>query len=221
MRLVSTRPDESARLRDACERLGCFRVSGHRVPAALQANMKAAVCALFDLPDDAKRRNTDTVANSSYIAPNPINPLYESLGLWDAALAADIDAFCSRLDAPPHARETVKRYVEEMHDLVVDVASKVAVSLGLDQLDQFQFQDWPCQFRMNKYNYTQDTVGCQGVQTHTDSGFLTVIQEDDCVGGLEVLDPAINEFVPVDHPLPGTFIINVGDVGKVRACSLD
>ncbi|XP_040379325.1 2-oxoglutarate-dependent dioxygenase DAO [Oryza brachyantha] len=202
--------EETARLRDACVRLGCFRVSGHGVPPALQAEMKGAVRALFDLPDDAKRRNADIIAGSGYVAPSPANPLYEAFGLCDAAASADVDAFCARLDAPPHVRETVKAYAERMHELIVDVAGKVAASLGLDGRS---FQDWPCQFRMNRYNYTQDSVGSPGVQVHTDSGFLTVLQEDECVGGLEVLDPAAGEFVPVD-PLPGSFVVNIGDVGQ-------
>lgn len=209
LRLAGAAPEESARLRDACERLGCFRVSGHGVPAALQADMKAALRALFDLPDDAKRRNTEIIAGSGYVPPSAANPLYEAFGLWDAAVPADVDAFCARLDAPPHAREAVKSYAEKMHELIVDVAGKVAASLGLEG---HPFQDWPCQFRMNRYNYTEDTVGSSGVQIHTDSGFLTVLQEDDCVGGLEVLDPAAGEFVPVD-PFPGSFLVNIGDVG--------
>uniref|UniRef100_A0A0D9W677 2-oxoglutarate-dependent dioxygenase DAO n=1 Tax=Leersia perrieri TaxID=77586 RepID=A0A0D9W677_9ORYZ len=203
--------ETAARLRDACVRLGCFRVTGHGVPPALQAEMKGAVRALFGLPDDAKRRNADIIAGSGYVAPCPANPLYEAFGLLDAASPSDVDAFCSRLDAPPHVRETVKAYAERMHKLIVDIAGKVAASLGLHD-GGVTFQDWPCQFRMNRYNYTEESVGSSGVQIHTDSGFLTVLQEDECVGGLEVLYPAAGEFVPVD-PLPGSFVVNIGDVG--------
>lgn len=95
----------------------------------------------------------------------------------------------------------------------MDVAAKLAASLGLEEA-YCSFQDWPCQFRINRYNYTADTVGKTGVQIHTDSGFLTVLQEDDCVGGLEVADPDTGEFAPVD-PLPGTFLVNLGDVATV------
>ncbi|PWZ40560.1 2-oxoglutarate-dependent dioxygenase DAO [Zea mays] len=211
LRLAGSSPDESARLRDACERLGCFRVTGHGAPAGLLADMKAAVRALFDLPDDAKRRNADVIPGSGYVAPCPANPLYEAFGLLDAAAPADVDAFCARLDAPPKVRETVKTYAEKMHDVIVGVAGELATSLGLG-LEEHSFQDWPCQFRINRYNYTQETVGSSGVQTHTDSGFLTVLQEDECVGGLEVLDPATGEFVPVD-PVAGSFLVNIGDVG--------
>jgi len=209
LRLAGAAPEESARLRAACERLGCFRVTGHGVPGGLLAEMKAAVRALFDLPDDAKRRNADVIPGSGYVAPSAANPLYEAFGLLDAAAPADVDAFCERLDAPPHLRETVKAYAEKMHDVIVDVAGKLVSSLGLAE---HSFEDWPCQFRINRYNYTQDTVGSSGVQTHTDSGFLTVLQEDECVGGLEVLDPATGEYVPVD-PVAGSFLVNIGDVG--------
>nr|CAB3487372.1 unnamed protein product [Digitaria exilis] len=205
-------PEESARLREACERLGCFRVTGHGAPPELLAEMKAAVRLLFDLPDDAKRRNTDVIPGSGYVAPSATNALYEAFGLLDAAAPADVDAFCARLDAPPGVRETVKAYAEKMHDVIVDVAGKLASSMGLDQEERCSFKDWPCQFRINKYNYTEDTVGSSGVQVHTDSSFLTVLQEDECVGGLEVLDPATGEFVPVD-PVAGSFLINIGDVG--------
>uniref|UniRef100_K3Y9W9 Fe2OG dioxygenase domain-containing protein n=1 Tax=Setaria italica TaxID=4555 RepID=K3Y9W9_SETIT len=211
LRLAGSASEESARLRAACERQGCFRVTGHGVPRGLLAEMKAAVRALFDLPDDAKRRNTDVIPGSGYVAPSATNPLYEAFGLIDAAAPADVDAFCACLDAPPHLRATVKSYAERMHDVIVDVAGKLASSLGLEE---HSFGDWPCQFRINRYNYTEDTVGSPGVQTHTDSGFLTVLQEDECVGGLEVLDPATGEFVPVD-PVAGSFLINIGDVGTV------
>lgn len=67
---------------------------------------------------------------------------------------------------------------------------------------------------MNRYNFTPETVGSSGVQIHTDSGFLTVLQEDESVGGLEVMD-ANGTFVAVD-PLPGSLLVNLGDVAKVN-----
>lgn len=91
-------------LLDACRRAGCFRVVNHGIPAALQAEMKAAVRSLFDLPDDVKLRNAHVIAGSGYVGPTTVNPLYEAFGLYDAASPADVDAFCSCLDAPPHLR---------------------------------------------------------------------------------------------------------------------
>ncbi|KAF3327190.1 gibberellin 20 oxidase 2 [Carex littledalei] len=197
-------------LLEASRYCGCFRVINHSIPGGLQSEMKAAVKALFDLPDDVKRRNADVIHGSGYVGPTPKNPLYEAFGLYDAASLSDVDAFCSLLDAPSHVRETIKTYAERFHEVIVDVATKLAESMGLK--DQ-NFSEWPCQFRINKYNFTQDSVGSDGVQIHTDSGFLTLLQEDECVGGLEILDPGSGSYVEVD-PLPGTLLVNLGDVAK-------
>ncbi|KAE8008958.1 hypothetical protein FH972_005416 [Carpinus fangiana] len=50
------------------------------------------------------------------------------------------------------------------------------------------------------------------VQIHTDSGFLTILQDDENVGGLEVMDKS-GAFVAV-HPCAGTLLVNLGDVAK-------
>jgi 2-oxoglutarate-dependent dioxygenase len=96
--------------------------------------------------------------------------------------------------------------------VIVDIATKLAESMGLN--DQ-SFGEWPCQFRINKYNFTQDSVGSDGVQIHTDLSFLTLLQEDECVGGLEILDPDLGFYVEVE-PLPGSLLVNLGDVAQVR-----
>lgn len=108
-------------------------------------------------------------------------------------------------------RETIEKYAQAIQELAVDLAHKLAESMGL--MDSV-FQDWPCQFRINKYNFAPESVGSPGVQLHTDSGFLTILQDDENVGGLEVMDRS-GAFVPVD-PLPGTLLVNLGDIATVR-----
>ncbi|TVU29465.1 hypothetical protein EJB05_21031, partial [Eragrostis curvula] len=130
--------------------------------------MKAAARALHELPGDTKRRNADVTQGSGYMAPTATNPLFESLGAYDAANPADVDAFCALLDAPPSIRwrpkptpriailipqsrstETIAAYTGKMHELVLDVAAKLAASLGVAEEDGGvpSFRDWPCQFR--------------------------------------------------------------------------
>ncbi|KAG0467313.1 hypothetical protein HPP92_018274 [Vanilla planifolia] len=72
--------------------------------------------------------------------------------------------------------------------------------------------DWPCTMRLNVYDYTEESIGLQAAQLHTDSGLLTVLLEDE-IGGFEVVDQT-GKFVAV-HPQPGTFLVIIGDVGKV------
>lgn len=203
-------PSEDRSLLTACESIGCFRVINHGISSDLQLEMKAAVKSLFDLPDDIKRKgNDDVISGSGYVGPTKENPLYEAFGLYDASKAADVDAFCSRLHASAHHREIIKTYASKLHEIIVKTASRVAEGVGLVG---YSFDDWPCQFRINKYNFSKESVGSSGVQIHTDSGFLTLLQEDESVGGLEVMDKS-GSFVAVD-PVPGSFLVNIGDVGQ-------
>lgn len=116
----------------------------------------------------------------------------------------ELDVFCL-------CREIISRYAQAIHELSNDIAQKVAEGLGVAC---FSFEGWPCQFRINKYNFTEESVGSYGVQVHTDSGFLTILQEDENVGGLEVMDKSSGIFVAID-PLPGSLLVNMGDVATV------
>ncbi|THG04814.1 hypothetical protein TEA_008027 [Camellia sinensis var. sinensis] len=214
-------PGQSRKMIEACEELGCFRITNHHqfLPPALSAEMKAVVRSLFDLPVEIKQLNTDVIPGSGYMAPSQINPHYEAFGLYDIASHEAVNAFCSPLDASPHQRETIQMYAEAIHNLAMHIACKLAEGMGLTS---FSFEGWPCQFRMNKYNFTPETVDSSGVQIHTDAGFLTILQEDENVGGLEVMDKA-GKFVAVE-PLPGTLLVNLGDIAKVwsngRLCNV-
>lgn len=107
-------------------------------------------------------------------------------------------------------RETIKKYAAAINGLMMDILRKMSEGLGLPNVS---FEDWPCQFRINKYHFTPEAVGSYGVQIHTDSGFLTILQDDECVGGLEVMKKS-GEFVAVD-PWPNTLLVNLGDIGTV------
>ncbi|KAG2674273.1 hypothetical protein I3760_13G125900 [Carya illinoinensis] len=202
--------EQYRKLREASEEWGCFRIVNHNIPVGLMTEMKKVVRDLLDLPMEIKRRNTDVIAGSGYMAPSDKNPLYEALGLYDLGSPQALRDFSSQLDASPHQREILEMYAQAIHDLALDFGRKLAKSMGLVT---DLFKDWPCQFRINKYNFSPETVGSTGVQIHTDSGFLTILQDDENVGGLEVMDKS-GAFVSV-RPWPGTLLVNLGDLAKV------
>ncbi|KAD1683708.1 hypothetical protein E3N88_42466 [Mikania micrantha] len=216
-------PNQSSKLVAASEEWGCFRLINYHdvLPATLMADMKTVVRSLLDLPAEIKQRNLDVITGSGYMAPSAKNPLYEALGLYDMASPRDVDNFCSQLDASPHQRETIMRYAEGVHELFMSIGKNLAESLGVKS-ENIGIENWPCQFRINKYNFTPDSVGSPGVQIHTDSGFLTILQDDEEVGGLEVMDHS-GEFIPVD-PWPGTLLVNLGDMATLwsngRLCNV-
>lgn len=95
---------ESKKLREASEEWGCFRMVNHNVPLTIMAEMKSVVRDLLDLPMEIKKRNTDVIAGSGYMAPSKINPLYEALGLYDLGSTQAVSSFCAQLNATPHQR---------------------------------------------------------------------------------------------------------------------
>ena len=108
------------------------------------------------------------------------------------------------------------KYCQAIHELALDIGCKLSQSLGLggDLL-----KGWPCQLWLNKYNFTPQTVGITGGQLHSDVGFLTILQADEMVGGLEVLmNDDSGTYIAVD-PLPEasrtTLFVNLGDLAKV------
>ena len=92
------------KLRKACEEWGCFRIINHHIPMDLMSEMKRVVRSLLDLPVEIKERNTDVIAGSGYVAPSPLNPLYEALGLHDLGSTQALSSFCDQLDASPYQR---------------------------------------------------------------------------------------------------------------------
>ncbi|XP_077254184.1 2-oxoglutarate-dependent dioxygenase DAO-like [Tasmannia lanceolata] len=202
-------PSQLSKLIEACEEWGCFRIINHKIPEELLLEMKRVVRSLFDLPPEIKRRNTGAIASSGYVALSPQSPICEAFGLYDVNSSNAVEAFCTQLNATPCQSQKIKSYSYELHELAMDIGRKIQEGMGLS-CDLFK--GWPCQFRINKYHFTEETVGSSGVIMHTDSGFLTILHEDDCVGGLEVMDKK-DEFIAVD-PVPGSLLVNIGDIAK-------
>ncbi|PKU66030.1 1-aminocyclopropane-1-carboxylate oxidase like 7 [Dendrobium catenatum] len=214
-------PAELEKLAAASTEVGCFQVINHGIPVALLSDMKETARTLFDFPEEVKQRNVNlNVIDGRYRPRNfePNGKYHESFSIYDAALPSDVLSFCSALDVTPQQREineanskVITDYFGKLHGLILEMASKVVESLGLVGRS---FEEWSCQARVMSYKVTsQEDIGCIAAPLHTDSSFLTVLQADECVGGLQIID-ANGNFVDVD-PLPGAIFVNIGDMGKV------
>lgn len=94
-------PNQLPELISACENWGCFRlINNHEILSTkLMLEMKTVVRSLLDLPAEIKRRSSEAIAGSGYMAPNAKNPLYETLALYDMAESGDVERFFQELDA--------------------------------------------------------------------------------------------------------------------------
>ncbi|KAL0813281.1 hypothetical protein Bca101_069724 [Brassica carinata] len=209
------------KIREASERWGCFRVMNHGVSLSLMSEMKKTIMDLFERPHEVKVRNTDVLLGIGYRAPYDINPYYETFGLYDMASPQAVDTFCDLLDASADQREIMVKYAKSTDGLAKDLARRLAESYGLAETDFFK--GWPSQLRINKYHFKPEAVGKLGFQLHTDSGFLTILQADENVGGLEAMDNASGKFFPIS-PMPNTLAIILGDMAIIwsngRLCNV-
>ncbi|XP_071730085.1 2-oxoglutarate-dependent dioxygenase DAO-like [Rutidosis leptorrhynchoides] len=193
-------------LEKAYEEWGCFRMANHGVPVELLNEMKLVVASLFDLPLDIKMRAIQL--GMGYIPRNLATSFYEGFAINDVSSPAE---FYDLLEVSPHQREIIYKYIKAIRDLAGHLGRKLMECSGLDG---DLFDGWQCQLRMNKYNYSHESVGSKGSEEHTDPSFLTILQDDDDVNGLQVVDKVSGKFVPLD-PVPNTLAVNVGDLGKV------
>ncbi|KAK2982863.1 hypothetical protein RJ640_006514, partial [Escallonia rubra] len=195
----------------AFEEWGCLRLINHGVSETLMSEVKAVSRSLLDLPMETKMRNASPGEGQVYTPPNNASPFFEGIGIYDMPALGAVDDFCDQLGASPQQRETLFKYSRALYDLAQDLGRNLVKGMGLHG---DLFSGWPCQLKLNKYNYSPESVGQTGAVMHTDPGFLTILQDDEVIGGLEAVNKITGELVPVD-PMPGTLVINVGDIAKV------
>lgn len=116
----------------------------------------------------------------------------------------------------PELRPVAMAWAELMSAVGMELLRGIAVSLQLPE-DYFDepFQ-WSPAWMGKLVHYVGGVVeaaGDQGVGSHADYGFVTLLLQDD-VGGLEVLPPGAAAWVPVE-PLPGALVVNLGEMLEV------
>ncbi|MED6112212.1 hypothetical protein PIB30_059644 [Stylosanthes scabra] len=202
---------ELKKLREACERCGCFRITNHTVPETLMAEMKLVAKYLHELPVEIKKLNKSVYPETGYRPPSEVSPVYEGLGLYDIHKSPQaVHDFCSQLGVPPKHRETIEAYGQAISELATSISQKMAESLGVVGID---FKDWPLFFRIIKYSFSAENIGSPGIPIHTDTGYMTVLQDDEKVEGLEAKDHSGSFKAVLPHP--GSFLCIIGDVGHI------
>lgn len=119
-------------------------------------------------------------------------------------------------DSFPELRPAAMEWAELMSGVGMELLRAIAVSLKLPE----NYFDEP--FRgspawMGKLVHyvggVVEAAGNQGVGSHADYGFVTLLLQDE-VGGLEVLPPGTDEWLPVE-PIPGALVVNLGEMLEV------
>lgn len=220
---------------DACRQIGFIVVTGHGVPQEQMQSVLEAGWKFFDLPDAEKRRWISSHGNFrrgylpiggnalSYTLDEESAPdLLEAftMGKFDVPddeyhrMASDT-FFEPNIwpDQPQRFREALCGYYRELEGLADTLMRIFARALGLhehyfaDKIDRhitaMRINHYPAQAR-------EPVPGQIRAGAHTDYGSLTILLPTDAPGGLQVWHR--NGGWQDVQPVPGGFIINLGDL---------
>ena len=220
----------AATLAGACLHTGFFYVSDHGIPADLVAQVFRESRALFDLPDEEKTaiHKARSTANRGYeplkgqtLEPGSPPDLKEGFYIGEELDDSDPRVRAGRFnhgpnqwpDALPRFRRTMSTYFDAMNDLSARIMQALALSLDLPRSFFDDFCNQPLStLRLLHYppQPANPAPGEKGCGAHTDFGGITVLLLDDNPG-LQVWDAGNNHWIDA-NPVPGTFVVNLGDM---------
>jgi isopenicillin N synthase-like dioxygenase len=224
---VASRKGFLDHLRETAHGVGFFYVTGHSIPLSLIRDVLAQSRLFFSLPDEDKlaiqmvnspqfrgynraglehtRGSPDWREQIDIGAELPAQPLDRTAPPW------------TRLRGPnqwpaslPSLRPIVLDYLERVTALAVRITQAFAEALE-QPANVFEpiYTPAPNQLlKIVRYPGREKVEGDQGVGAHKDSGFVTVLLQD-TQSGLQVEGKSGWIDAP---PIPGTFIINIGEV---------
>jgi isopenicillin N synthase-like dioxygenase len=223
-------------VRDACEGIGFFTVTGHRVPEDLIDRLYANARAFFALPPEEKLRvkKPDGTNPKGYAAmgvktvgkdrdPNLRPSLHESFAIGQTDVTDDPyyrspaagTSFTPNLwpDQPEDLRLAMTAYYREMTRLSGAILAIFARALDVPAAYFAERTDRQIStLRLMHYPDLTRTPepGEERAGAHTDTTAITILRVDDAPGGLQVLMPS-GRWIDVART-PGAFIINIGDI---------
>jgi len=218
------------KLADACLHTGFFYIAGHGIADDLIQRTFRESRALFNLPEHQKEAINKSLsrANRGYeplkgqtLEPGSPPDLKEGFYIGEELDDSDPRVQEGRFnhganqwpEALPGFREVMTEYFTALNQLSARIMEALALSLGLRQ-DFFEdFCKHPLStLRLLHYppQPPNPAPGEKGCGAHTDFGGVTILLLDDRPG-LQVWD-AVNEQWIDANPIPGTFVVNLGDM---------
>ena len=211
----------------ASQQTGFFYIAGHGVPPATIARAVAAAQAFFALPLEQKQRvqvngrHRGFLRQGGAVMRDDVKPDLKESFNW--AFEVPEGSPLMRPDRPligpnlwpddmPALRRELYAYYEEVVACARDLLR--AFALALDLPADFFADKFDCPMaRGSAIYYPPQPPGLGtsqfGVGPHSDYGCLTLLWQDDS-GGLQV--QGRDGAWIMAHPLPGTFVCNVGDL---------
>ncbi|XP_062233732.1 gibberellin 2-beta-dioxygenase 5-like [Phragmites australis] len=204
-------------LEAACLRLGVFRLANHGVPAGLSAR-------LFALARDLTGRTPfeDKQAQPGYFWGTPALSLRVRDVNWvegyHVALGQPRPIAVGPSSSAPALGDLASEYGHHMARVARKLFDALAAALGLDAYQTASYlAEHDGTLRVYRYPPCPSS-GHLGMEAHTDSSVLSIINQD-LVGGLQVLHEGAWRDVAPASPGGGgdTLVVNLGDMAQAMS----
>ncbi|KAJ6804404.1 S-norcoclaurine synthase 1-like [Iris pallida] len=211
-------PEESAKLGLACEEWGFFQLINHGVPTELIENIKMDIVEFFKLPIEEKEAFARTPDNGyngygqAFVKSEDQKLDWgDMLGLLVLPLNLRKMRFWPTY--PPSFRENLDAYASELKEVTNCLLRLMAENLGIEpEIVTNNFKDMQQLIRANYYPPCPKADKVFGLSPHSDATGLTILLQANDVEGLQIRNKGV--WFPV-KPLPGAFVVNVGDVLEI------
>ena len=216
----------AAEIASACALSGFFYVRGHGIPDDVIATLKKTSRTFFAQTDAQKRRIAINQHNRGYLGPGEARMRgaaktdMKEVFFWGRDLPADDPDVLAGIplcgpnqwpDRPAGFRDHVLAYAEAVGGTGDKLLEAFAVSLGAERTFFAPRYERPMlRGQLIHYPALPEAAPADqfGVAPHSDFGCITLLLQE--TAGLEVLAKN-NEWIAAP-PLPGTLVINIGDL---------
>ncbi|GMN30736.1 hypothetical protein TIFTF001_002943 [Ficus carica] len=205
---------ELARLHSACKDWGFFQLINHGVPEEVTEKMKIDTQDFFQLPLEEKKTYAQLPNDFEGYGQAFLFSQEQKLD-WGDRFFLVVQPVSQRNmrfwpTYPTSFRENLDIYSLEMQKLTVCLLKFMSRNLGLDS-ETFTsfFVEGRQGVRLNLYPPCVQANKVMGLGPHSDPNLLSLLMQVNDVQGLQIMKNG--NWVPV-KPVPGAFIVNIGDV---------
>ncbi|KAI3860793.1 hypothetical protein MKX03_033895 [Papaver bracteatum] len=202
----------------ACQYDGFFQVRNHGVPEIVVQKMLQVGKDFFGLPESERMKCYSADTSKTTRLSTSFNVTNEKTANWRDFLRFHCYPLEDNVDQwptnPSSFRSDVAEYCTSIRGLTLKLLGAISESLGLnrDYIEKV-LSNHGQHMAINYYPPCPEPELTYGLPGHTDPNAITILLQDD-VPGLQVLRDV--NWIAV-HPIPNTFIINIGD--QIQAIS--
>lgn len=198
------------KVRVACEGLGFFQLLNHGIPVRVMEEALDGIRRFHEQDTDVKKRYYSRDNTKSCIFNSNFDLYQKQTVNWrDSLYCFMAPNYPDPEELPFICRDILINYTDHMKRLGLTLFKILSEAWGLQPNHLIEMH---CAEGLmligNYYPACPEPELTYGINSHTDSGFLTVLLQDQ-IGGLQVLHK--NDWIDVP-PLPGALIVNIADL---------